>query len=256
MSNNYSGLAGVTVSIVSHHHGDMVESLLSDMQSFPEIAQVIITINVPENLPIIPPTLSDKIIFIRNNLPRGFGANHNAAFLSAKSPYFCVLNPDVRLPTNPFSTLLSALQDKSVGVVAPAVVTQDGQREDNTRFFPTPKRLLNKILSGDRGVYSNPNASDHYTPDWVAGMFMLFSKKTFDLLHGFDERYFLYYEDADICTRVWKEGLMVMAFDSVSIVHQAQRTSHKRLKFTLWHLSSMLRYFSTHLLSLPKSSTR
>lgn len=230
----------------------MIESLLLDLRSIPEVCQVIITINTPEDIPLVPVEMMDKVIFINNDKPKGFGANHNAAFLASKSLYFCVLNPDVRLTLNPFPTLIGALQNEGVGVVVPAVLDQDGRREDNARFFPTPIRLFNKIVWGDKGIFSNLTGNDFYTPDWVAGMFMLFRRETFQSLKGFDERYYLYYEDVDICARVWKEGMSVMAFDSVSIIHQAQRSSHKRLKFTLWHLRSMLSFFEKHLFSLPR----
>lgn len=247
-----SGIDRVSVSIVSHHHGDMLEPLLADLQKFPEVYQIIITINLPEKLPFIPCEIIDNVMFIHNNKPRGFAANHNAAFLVSSSPYFCVLNPDVRLPDNPFPKLLEALKNESVGVAAPAVFSQDGKKEDSSRFFPTPKRLIKKIIHGDKGIYPNSTANECYAPDWVAGMFMLFTKKTFYSLGGFDEKYYLYYEDVDICARIWSMKKKVMLFDSVSIVHQAQRSSHKNLKFAFWHLRSMLRFFSKYLISLPR----
>ena len=87
----------------------MVADLLGDLAGFamPELS-VVLTLNVPENLPTLPADLPVSVI--RNEAPKGFGANHNAAFRASTGEYFCVLNPDVRLAENPFPHLLALLE--------------------------------------------------------------------------------------------------------------------------------------------------
>jgi hypothetical protein len=82
--------------------------------------------------------------------------------------------------------------------------------------------------------------------DWVAGMFMLFAKKTFERLNGFNERYFLYYEDVDICARLNLAGLKVMVNPAARVVHYAQHSSHRSLKYLRWHISSLYRFLTSH----------
>lgn len=253
MSQKASMNEAISVSIVSHMHGSLLAPLLDELSRFPEVSKIILTINVPEELPDFSEGFAGKLLVLNNTEPKGFGANHNAAFSFATAEYFCVLNPDVRLPENPFQKLIAILDDTNIAVVAPIVTDQNGVVEDNARMFPTPIRLLKKLIVGEKGIYPYARNQAKFTPDWVAGMFMLFPEKKYQNLQGFDERYFLYYEDVDICTRIWKSGEKVAVATSVSIIHAAQRASHKRLKFMLWHLASMIRFFATHLLSLPRS---
>jgi GT2 family glycosyltransferase len=72
---------------------------------------------------------------------------------------------------------------------------------------------------------------------------MLFPRQVFEQLHGFDERYFLYYEDVDMCGRLQLAGYKVAVCPQAQIVHHAQRSSHRSLKYLRWHLASMLRFF-------------
>jgi hypothetical protein len=90
-----------------------------------------------------------------------------------------------------------------------------------------------------------------FYPEWVAGMFMMFRNSAYKKLNGFDEHFFLYYEDVDICVRAWKVGLKVLACPSVSVVHDARRESRRNIRYLWWHLTSMIRYFVKHWGRLP-----
>src|ERR1039457_6698054 len=96
----------VTVSVVSHLQGELVTNLLADLVHFPEVAKVVLVYNLPEPSVPIPDALIGKVEIIRNSSPLGFGANHNLAFAHCKTPFFCIVNPDIRLPSNPFPLLL------------------------------------------------------------------------------------------------------------------------------------------------------
>jgi GT2 family glycosyltransferase len=83
-------------------------------------------------------------------------------------------------------------------------------------------------------------------------MFMLFSTEDYKAIGGFDEKFFLYYEDVDICIRLWKSGRSVMVDPDVQVVHDARRTSHKSWRFMRWHVASMIRFFWKHWGRLPR----
>lgn len=163
-----------------------------------------------------------------------------------------MINPDIELLQNPFAVLIAAMNDQHVGLVAPLVVGSSGLPEDSMRRFLTPWSMMKRVLSLDSGAYSLRQGGDGFEPDWVAGMFMLFRSKAYDKIGGFDERYFMYCEDADICTRLWKAGYKVLGCLSVSVIHNAQRASHRSFKHLSWHLRSMARYFLSHSFALPK----
>lgn len=243
----------VTVSLVSHGHGEMVSALLQDMAGLPQIAHVVLTLNIPEPLPSVPEGLQHRLTVIENSAPKGFGANHNAAFKHCKTTYFCVLNPDIRIHQNPFPDLLATLGTAQSGLVAPLVMNSSGAIEDSVRFFPTPWRIFYKVLGISHGRYPISAGAAVQNVDWVAGMCMLFRAEVFQSLAGFDEEYFLYYEDVDICVRAWKQGFSVVVCPTASVIHDAQRASHRNLRFLRWHLASMLRFFCKHLGRLPSS---
>ena len=212
---------------------------------------MIVTLNIPE---VRPAVLSGKVVLLKNDTPKGFGANHNAAFALANGELYCVINPDIELTQNPFSALVDILADQRVGLAAPLVVGSSGEAEDSMRCFLTPWSMMKRVLGFDSGAYSLQQGNSDFTPDWVAGMFMLFRSEAYAKVGGFDERYFMYCEDADICTRVWKAGYKVVGCSSTSVIHNAQRASHRSFKHLSWHVRSMARYFISHSFSLPNKN--
>jgi hypothetical protein len=227
----------------------MVQKLVEQVLACPEVGQVLVTYNIPEaSLPF-----SDRRVdTIFNPSPRGFGANHNAAFLRSREPFWCVLNPDIALVGNPFPALLESLKADSVGLVAPLVTNPDGGIEDSIRHFPTLTSLVLKLLGRDNSRYEVDADSPVISPDWVAGMFMLFRADVYKRLNGFDEGYFLYYEDVDICVRVWKAGLKILACPSVTAIHDAQRASRVNWRHRRWHLASVARFLLKYFWRLPQ----
>jgi GT2 family glycosyltransferase len=233
----------VTVSIVSHRHGAHVEALIGDLARLcADSVEVVLTINAPEPLALETEGLPMRVVLTRNEAPRGFGANHNAASRLARTEYFCVMNPDIRLETNPFPALLEALRAPDVAVAAPLVRNSRGEVEDSARTFPTLTILFRKLLGRPLPLDYSLQAPLVF-PDWVAGMFMAFRRDLYASLGGFDEGYFLYYEDVDLCARVRAKGMRVALVTAASVVHDAQRASRRNLRHTLWHAQSALRYF-------------
>ncbi len=235
----------VGVSVVSHLQAGLVKSLLDDLAAHcRDTVEVILTVNVDEPLPFEVGAFGYPLELVRNSSPRGFGANHNAAFRLCQRRTFCVLNPDIRLTANPFPALLEELERDRTGVVAPRIVDLVGRTEDSARRFPTLGSLVAKALG-------RANALDYeigalaFSPDWVAGMFMLFRYDAFRAVAGFDARYFLYYEDVDICARLRAAGYDVRFVPAASAVHEARRASRRDWRHRAWHLRSALRYLVT-----------
>jgi GT2 family glycosyltransferase len=233
----------VSVSIVCHGQWSIASLLMSDLQIYCSsvIKEVILTFNIEETFDLNKFDFSFPVRVVNNKSPLGFGANHNSAFKQAKGNFFCVLNPDIRLNMNPFPALLDLAHQSDVGVVAPRVVNTFGQREDSERRFPTPWELMKKIAGGKSAIWSDAHPVS--SPDWIAGMFMLFPRSVFEELRGFDERYFLYYEDVDFCARLALAGYKRLVCSDVTVVHDARRSSHGNLRYTAMHLKSIFRFF-------------
>lgn len=239
------GQALITLSVVSHQQCNLAEQLLADLNDKrTKDVEIIFTMNVAEQLTFAPGDFNFPLRIVRNEIPKGFGANHNAAFRRCTSPYFCILNPDIRISEDPFEPLLSECKKPSVGAVAPMIVDAKGECEDNARRFPTVPALARKAILKERKL-DYAVADQAISPDWVAGMFMLFPSDVFTRVNGFDERYYLYYEDVDLCRRLRSRGFDVRLVPSVHATHLAQRTSHKNLRYLRWHVESMMRFMYT-----------
>lgn len=180
----------------------MVQNLLADVAECVVVPlEVVLTHNVAER-EIDPEAYPFPIRVMRNAQPRGFGANHNAAFQKSRGEFFFVVNPDVRLRGDPIPALIEQLRDSAIGAVAPRVINTAGALEDSARRFPTPASILAKTLGVGRSGGPDYPAKASIEVDWIAGMFMGFRRSVFADVGGFDERYFLYYEDVDLCARL------------------------------------------------------
>lgn len=233
----------ITLSVVSHGQGHLIKTLFRDLGAHCGSGiEVILTLNLPETLPFDPAAMPFSVRIIRNPQPKGFGDNHNAAFASGCSGYFCVINPDIQLPDNPFPALVKTLDNQQIGVAAPLILDSGRELADSARKFPTVFSILGKVFHKKTGP-DYVITGDVLYPDWVAGMFMLFRRDVFDELRGFDKNYFLYYEDVDLCARLRLAGYLTALCPDASAIHDAQRASHRSLRYLKWHLSSMLRFF-------------
>jgi N-acetylglucosaminyl-diphospho-decaprenol L-rhamnosyltransferase len=249
----------IICSIVSHGQVELLAALLSDLEAIelhPEI-KIVVTENTADDASLVLASQSllaarGQLKTIQNDQRLGFGANHNQAFGRSaelfenyKPQVFVVLNPDLRIPLTArkvFNVIASSLiSDPLIGVAAPEIVTSDGKLEDSARYTPTVGRIVRKLLFKDRGTF--PRTTDaSYEPDWIAGMFLAFSAECFSALNGFDERYFLYYEDADICLRARAAGYRIVVNPTQVVVHNAQRASHHDIKRAVTHITSMGRF--------------
>lgn len=233
-----------TLSIVSHGQGALVAPLLDDLARLDDGSfSIVLTLNLPEDEAWIGrhPGLVSQVI--RNPSPRGFGANHNGAFAAAPpTPYFGVLNPDLRLESLPLRTLAQALADDvAAGVAAPLVRSPEGRVDDSVRRFPSVARLARRVLLRQRAPDYDP-ARGLQAVDWAAGMFLLFEREAYASVGGFDERYFMYLEDTDICRRLARQGRTTLWQPSAAVIHAARRASRRSLRHLSWHLASALRF--------------
>jgi N-acetylglucosaminyl-diphospho-decaprenol L-rhamnosyltransferase len=226
----------VTVSIVSHRQWSLVRPLLEQLVRLcrGSVAKIVLTLNVPEPIDVnlvagIP------IQVVRNTQPRGFGANHNAAFARCETSWFLVLNPDVRLPGDVVSLLL-ARAEPGAGLLAPRILEPGKTEPEPYRGVLTPLELIARRLPGHRPPHR---------PAWVPGMFMLLRREAYAQVRGFDERFFMYCEDFDLCARLMLAGWHLQVDEHVLALHEARRASNTALRPLLWHVASLAKLWAS-----------
>lgn len=230
--------------MVSHGQADLIRYLLLDLAALPfHDFEVIVTLNISEDDSLYK-GFNFPLKLIKNDIPKGFGANHNAAFLQSEGLFFAVVNPDIRIQALDSEELLSPFSESRVAAVAPLVYSAEGSVEDSARRFPTFSRLFKRIVLKIRHSDYHPGDAPLLV-DWVAGMFVVFRKDVFRSLGGFDDRrFFMYMEDVDICRRLNSAGFSVLLNPKVSVIHMAQRASHRNFKHMRWHAISAFRYLT------------
>ena len=234
-----------TISVVSHGHGPILTDLLNDLDQLPGIEhwRIIVTLNLPtdkldrEAFPRL------HILQIHNVVSQGFGRNHNAAFEKCVGRWFVVVNPDIRIvDPKTLSRIASPGNGDEAAIRAPIVRNRRGELEDSVRRNLTPVDLWRRRHDRSSIGLTAANAGTFF---WVAGMFMIFNKIAFNALGGFDERYFLYCEDYDICARAALAGFSVRLMEDLTVVHDAQRDSHKSRKYLRWHVESLMKVWTS-----------
>jgi hypothetical protein len=236
----------ISISVVSHGDRPPLGALLESLTACESIDQIqlIVTDNLGLDLPDLAPSGWHSVVMSRPDRPRGFAANHNAAFDSATGDFFCILNPDVQFPQSVFDQLLGHLEAERAQMVAPLLVDSHGAVQDSFRDLPTPGGIARRWL-GLSVQAPPPGLRTLIHPDWIAGMFMLMRRSTFARLGGFDTGYRLYFEDVDLCTRLRLAGMSVLVDPGLRVLHDPRRRSRRPGQHFLWHVESALRFFSS-----------
>ncbi len=169
----------------------------------------------------------------------GFAAAANQGMRKGRLSFVMLLNPDSYVLEGFFQNVLSFLENNPrVALVGPKILDKDGSIQGSARTFPTPltalfgrSSLLTRMFP--RNPISSANilthACDGVQPmevDWVSGACMVVRRSAIDQVGCFDERFFMYWEDADWCRRMQDSGLKVMYFPRAAIVHHVGGSSN------------------------------
>jgi N-acetylglucosaminyl-diphospho-decaprenol L-rhamnosyltransferase len=174
---------------------------------------------------------------VLRNQNRGFAHANNRGFEITDAPYTLFLNPDTEIRSGTFSDLVDALRVRpSVGLVGCRQLTSDGTLYPTIRRFPTPVRQLCEALGSERLPVRpswtgqrelDPAAYDRETRcDWVSGSFMLARRAAVVQAGLWDERYFLYCEEIDLCAAITAAGWEVRYLPEMTFVHHDSKTGH------------------------------
>ena len=180
----------------------------------------------------------------------GYGAANNLVIPELDSRYHAILNPDVCLKEDAFSKILAYMETHpDCGMVIPRLTDAEGRLQKAYRRELTVSDLLIRYVCPrmfkKRQDFHTMQDMDYTAPfqvPFAQGSFLVIRTALYQKLHGFDERYFLYMEDADLCRRV-NQVSKLMYFPGAEAVHGWERSSYHDRRLFRIHLHSMVLYF-------------
>lgn len=188
--------------------------------------------------------LKCSVISAGKNL--GYGASHNLAnYLLDNSKYYVVLNPDIYLENNTLLNCFNFMEKNyEFSLISPLLKNStDKYFRIESRTFSFLEIIKRRFGRDDTLInFVEHNVKNKIIDtNFISGAFMFFRREHFKLINGFDERFFMYLEDVDICKRIVRLG-RIGILDNTFAFHERTRASYKSIKMMFIHLISFLKF--------------
>jgi len=262
-------MSAVTLVIVNFNTGSLarraVESAAADLTHVDWDAIVVDNASTSDGVEALDGLPRTRIVANPRNV--GFGAAVNGAARETHAPLLWLLNPDCEVMPGAFRALRETLDAHvDCAIAAPRLLNADGSVQASARGEPTAwtglfgrHSLLTRFFPSSPVARRNLPAEDLVTAgvdsapvDWVMGAAMLVRRAAFDRVGGFDERYFLYWEDADLCRRLRQIGLSTRYVPRAIVRHPGGASASTQSAFaTRAFHASAYRYYATHVVPSP-----
>jgi GT2 family glycosyltransferase len=177
---------------------------------------------------------------ICNDKNIGFGAAVNIGLARTTAPYVMIINPDACIREGSSQALLDWLDSRpNVGILGPRILSPDGTVQGSARGFPTGftglfgrSSLLSRFFPNNSITRRNvmtwkAEGICGVDTDWVSGAFMVVRREALKDVGLLDERFFMYWEDADWCRRMWQKKWRVVYYTGFSVIHFSGKSSRK-----------------------------
>ncbi|HAR99610.1 MAG: glycosyl transferase family 2 [Candidatus Moranbacteria bacterium GW2011_GWC2_37_73] len=188
----------------------------------------------------------ENIRLIENGINEGFAKACNRGAKIAKGGILFFLNPDTELIKGNITDLLAALENKSVGIVAPQLTIPSGEIQKWSAGYEI--NLCNTIKN-NLGFIKGKNLWEQNNiieADWVSGAAFLIKKTLFDEISGFDENFFMYFEDVDLCRRVKEKNLSILVLPLIQVLHIGGQSFQNSACKKKYYYASQDYYFKKH----------
>ena len=208
-----------------------------------------------------------RVRLIRNATNVGFGSAVNQGVAACSAPVVVIMNPDCQVHAGAVATLLAQLDaHDTCAVVGPRVLDPNGALQGSARgdpdmltgLFGRTGRLREwfpLLPAAQRNVVTDAaigNGTPSVVVDWVSGACMMVRRSAFEAVGGFDPRYFMYWEDADVCRRLRSRGYHVRYVPGATVVHRVGHSSRtaRAESIRAFHDSAYL-YYAAHVAKGP-----
>ncbi len=200
--------------------------------------------------------MSDRIVYVHTGKNLGYGRAHNIAIkraMAGGARYHVVLNPDIYWTGDPIGTLEQFMDAHAdCGLVMPKVLYPDGTTQHLCKLLPTPMNLFGRRFVLSRHIQQRIDARFElhfsgydrvmYVPS-LSGCFMFMRTDALRKAGLFDERYFMYAEDLDLCRRIGEVSLTLFC-PTASVFHTYEKGSYKDPMLLKYHIRSVIQYFN------------
>jgi GT2 family glycosyltransferase len=245
---------GMTCIIVNYKSLDYLKSCLESLLNQEGVDREIVVVDNNSSDGTGDFLKGKDIKYIPLDKNHGFGAAVNRGAVDAQYKYLFILNPDTVIPADALKRLHRFAEEKSeFGLIAPALEYPDGRPQLSARSLPGRRDFLlgrgsplfKLGVSGEKKAgYILPSGETPREVPAVSATAILLKTTLFKELGGFDERFFMYLEDIDLCRRIGERGLPVIYLPGIKIGHSWRRSSTRRPYFTSFHHHiSVLKYF-------------
>ena len=252
----------LTIGIVNYHTEDyIIRCLRSIYKYLPRYKFEVYIVDNGSNKEKIRKILEEfpEVKFIKNRENVGFARACNQIFYRSRSKYILYLNPDTEVTEGAIDALIQFMdKHPEAGVGGAKLLYFDGDLQLSCRRFPTiwnvffgRKSIFAKYLPYNRFTRSYMLSELDYSKvqevDWVVGAAIIVRKKALEEIEGFDERFFLYVEDVDLCYRLRQNGWKIYYIpDSIIKHHLGVSTKRIMWKSRYFHNVGMYKYFLKH----------
>lgn len=251
----------VSIIIVSYNNFHLLEDCLNSVANYlKSVEYEIILIDNNSTEAGLDELLSkyNSIKIIKNSENLGFSKANNQGYKIAEGRYLLLLNADTQFTSNILSDMLEFIEQSPVPVIAaPKLLYPDGRFQDSAYKFPSIWRLISSNFFLEK-IFGKIDLFNKYylkleaknspiAVDSVIGAFMLMKKETYSVLDGFDENFFFYHEDTDLCFRFKKLGGNVLYFPHLSLIHVGGGSTNQIKWFQLKNkVTARIKYFNKH----------
>jgi len=242
----------VTASIVNYNDFEntqnAVRSILSYTGSRDFMLYVVDNSSGPESAQKLK-ALFPEIEVIRSEKNKGFGAAHNLVIKAVDSVYHAIINPDITVEDDVIGSLCAFFDgNPDIGIACPATFFPDGRLQLLPKRNPTLQYLIAGRLPFGRAkrirshyVMEDENLGEVQDIEFVTGCFMFARTDLLKRVGGFDERYFLYLEDADLTREILAHARAVYV-PFVRVTHNWNRKSARSIRYFFIHIASVIKY--------------
>lgn len=212
----------LTVVIVNYRTWGYLDSLLPKLVSWEDLEIVVVDNQSGDGRLADYVERYPRVHFVLNSGNHGFAHGCNLGAATAAGETLLFLNPDVRAEPEELVRLLE-IKDRhpEVGILAPHQVNAGGRDQKVADVFPgfIANLPLGKNFLRYRRSRTYPEAAEVIQCEWITGSAMMIGRRDFEQLGGFDDHYWMYSEDVDLCHRMWEQGLAVAYTDKVVLTH-------------------------------------